>query len=94
MFQKKSYSQQKLRKNDGAGITSFCRKYFLSLPINFAGEPFCVSKSFCYRKKFMYKKGGWEFHNLPSKLVSALKNIVGEHFNVSLISDIERCLCL
>ena len=67
MFQKKSDSQQILRIKDGAGITRFSRNYLLSLPKNFArGTILCFIK-FLISKQVMYKKGGWEFHNLPSK---------------------------
>ena len=52
------------------------------MPINFVGEPFCVSKEFCYRK--LSSKGGGSFTVLSKTLCHTVpKYFVGEHFGVS-----------
>ena len=61
VFQKKSYSQQNLRKNDGAGITSFCRNYFLSLPIVFAGELSVFQNVSVIEKNLCIRRAGGSF---------------------------------
>ena len=54
----------------------------------------CFGK-FPVAKKFIDEKGG-EYQNFPSKIfcLKVTKNFVGEPFSVSLISGIEKILCL
>ena len=69
------------------------KEFCLTVPKNFAGEPFsAVLQKFPVAKKFMDKRGG-EYQDFPSKIfcLTLPKNIVKEPFSVSLISGIKKC---
>ena len=71
----------------------FCRKFFVSVPKNFVGEPFCaVFQKISGSEKFMDKTGGGEYQGLPSKVFcfTEPKISAGESFTVALISGIEK----
>jgi len=64
------------------GITFFRRKFFVSVPKNIVGEPFCVSENLGFRKILCIIGG---YHDFPSKIFSLTvpKNFVGEPFCVT-----------
>ena len=50
----------------GAGITIFCRTFFLWVPKIIVGEPFLISEKFRYRKFSCIRGGGGGYHDFPS----------------------------
>ena len=72
---------------------SFC----LTVPKDFAGEPFCVSENIRYRRKLWIRKLGWvEYHELPSEVLclTVPKKIVQESFSVSFNFGHRIFLCI
>ena len=88
----KNVRDKRKRKREGeGGYQDFPSKTFcLTVPKNFAGEPFCVSQKLWYRKN-LWIRGGESITILSRKFfVSVPKNFVGEPLSVSLISGIEK----
>ena len=76
------------------GISLFSLEFFcLTVPKNFVGEPFCVSKNFWYGKKLWLKRGG--YHDFPSNIcLTVPKKFVGEPFGVSEKLGYRKTLCI
>ena len=74
-------------------IKIYRRNLFVSQCRNFSYvNPSVVFQKISGGEKFMVKRGGGEYQNFPSRLFcfTVTKNVVGEHFKVSLILGIEN----
>ena len=84
-FRKFLVTKKYMHKRGGGIITFLCRKVFLTLPINFVGEPFCISEKLSYRK-VLWIRGRRErgYHNFPLKIccLPLPRNFVGKRFYV------------
>ena len=74
MFQKISGIEKFYASEGYVTIFDFLSKFFsLTVPKNFAGEPFCgVLQNFPQAKKFVDKRGGGEYQYFPSKFFGLL----------------------
>ena len=84
------------RGTDGGSINIFHQNFFVSWCQNFRRGILSVSHYFLASKNFRGKRGGWAGITILRQdfFVSVSKNYVGEPFNLSLISGIEKFFML